>query len=42
MRGAALRCFRGIETLTAMTVVMEIGDIRRFREVSDRRQRPCA
>ena len=28
---AALRCFRGIETLTAMTMVMEIGDIRRFR-----------
>jgi transposase len=28
---AALRCFRGIETLTAMTLVTEIGDIRRFR-----------
>jgi transposase len=28
---AALRCFRGIETLTAMTMVTEIGDIRRFR-----------
>ncbi len=28
---AALRCFRGIETLTAMTVALEIGDIRRFR-----------
>lgn len=28
---AALRCFRGIDTLTAMTLVTEIGDIRRFR-----------
>lgn len=27
----ALRCFRGIDTLTAMTLVTEIGDIRRFR-----------
>jgi len=27
----ALRCFRGIKTLTAMTIVTEIGDIRRFR-----------
>lgn len=27
----ALRCFRGIETLTAMTILTEIGDIRRFR-----------
>lgn len=26
----ALRCFRGIETLTAMTLASEIGDIRRF------------
>ena len=26
----ALRCFRGIETLTAMTLVTEIGDVRRF------------
>jgi transposase len=28
---AALRCFRGIETLTAMTLATEIGDIHRFR-----------
>jgi transposase len=28
---AALRCFRGIETLTAMTLMTGIGDIRRFR-----------
>jgi transposase len=28
---AALRCFRGIDTLTAMTLVTEIGDIRRFK-----------
>jgi transposase len=27
----ALRCFRGIKTLTAMTILTEIGDIRRFR-----------
>jgi transposase len=27
----ALRCFRGIKTLTAMTLLTEIGDIRRFR-----------
>lgn len=27
----ALMCFRGIQTLTAMTLVTEIGDIRRFR-----------
>ena len=27
---AALRCFRGIDTLTAMTLVTEIGDVRRF------------
>ena len=27
----ALMCFRGIKTLTAMTIVTEIGDIRRFR-----------
>jgi len=27
----ALLCFRGIKTLTAMTLVTEIGDIRRFR-----------
>lgn len=27
----ALCCFRGIKTLTAMTIVSEIGDIRRFR-----------
>ena len=26
----ALRCFRGIKTLTAMTILTEIGDIRRF------------
>lgn len=28
---AALRCFRGVDTLTAMTLVTEIGDIRRFK-----------
>jgi transposase len=28
---AALRCFRGIEALTTMTLATEIGDIRRFR-----------
>ena len=27
----ALRCFRGIKTLTAMTLACEIGDIRRFK-----------
>lgn len=27
----ALRCFRGIKTLTAMTILTEVGDIRRFR-----------
>jgi len=27
----ALMCFRGIKTLTAMTIATEIGDIRRFR-----------
>jgi len=27
----ALRCFRGIQTLTAMTLLTEIGDIHRFR-----------
>jgi transposase len=27
----ALKCFRGIKTLTAMTIVTEVGDIRRFR-----------
>ena len=27
----ALCCFRGIRTLTAMTILSEIGDIRRFR-----------
>lgn len=27
----ALLCFRGIKTLTAMTILTEIGDIRRFR-----------
>ena len=29
-RVKALRCYRGIETLTAMTLVTELGDIRRF------------
>jgi transposase len=34
-RGAdALRCFRGIKTLTAMTILTEIGDIRRFRSAT--------
>jgi len=28
---AALRCFRGVQTLTAMTLLTEIGDITRFR-----------
>jgi transposase len=27
----ALNCFRGIDTLTAMTLITEIGDIKRFR-----------
>ncbi len=30
----ALRCFRGIKTLTAMTILTEIGDIRRFRSAT--------
>lgn len=29
-RADALRCFRGIKTLTAMTILTEIGDIRRY------------
>jgi len=30
----ALRCFRGIKTLTAMTILTEVGDVRRFRTAS--------
>jgi transposase len=30
----ALRCFRGIKTLTAMTILTELGDIRRFGRAS--------
>lgn len=30
----ALRCFRGIKTLTAMTLLTEIGDVRRFPTAS--------
>ena len=29
-----LRCFRGIDTLTAVTLVAEVGDFRRFRSVA--------
>jgi transposase len=31
----ALRCFRGIKTLTAMTILTEVGDIRRFRSPTE-------
>jgi transposase len=30
----ALRCFRGIKTLTAMTILTEVGDIHRFRSAT--------
>ena len=30
----ALRCFRGIDTLTAMTIITELGDVRRFNHPS--------
>lgn len=30
-RASALRCYRGIDTLTAMTFILELGDVNRFK-----------
>ena len=34
-RVAQLRCFKGVDTLTALTFVAEIGDFRRFRKAHE-------